>query len=179
MLLFFCFCSVFFLFCFYTDQSWILRPWLCLATIYRFREVISRSQESKSIGSRVIKSPCGFVGIFLSSSLPPRLSHSPFVFLSYVSFHSSPHQDFPSPGVSLFPSRTPFIDLCSFLLTVFDLSSCFSGYHKSLCQFITTVIYLPGAEWGLHQVSSQFYSWRRNSTEEDMALPIWAPFRTV
>ena len=63
-----------------------LRPWLCWTAVYRFREVISTSQESESMGSPVFKLPCGFQG-FIFSSLPPRLSHSSFyVFFSPLSY---------------------------------------------------------------------------------------------
>lgn len=53
-----------------------------LAAVYRFREVISTSQESKSIGSQVIKSPRGFLGLIFLLFAPTFLSFSLFVWFS-------------------------------------------------------------------------------------------------
>jgi len=59
------------------------RP-VCVSLPYRFREVISTSQESKSIGSRVIKSLCGFLSF---------ICPSPVFYLSL--HHHSSSQFFP------------------------------------------------------------------------------------
>lgn len=70
-----------------------LRPGLCWSTVYRFREVISTSQESKSMGSGVIKSPRDFLGFIflLSLSLSTLSLPFPISSLSDLSLHPSPH----------------------------------------------------------------------------------------
>lgn len=67
------------------------RPGLCCTAVYWFQEVISTSQESKSMGSRVIKSPCGFLGFIsllcrCASSLFVYFLSSIFPFLCYIYF---------------------------------------------------------------------------------------------
>lgn len=86
-----------------------LRPWLCWTAVYRFREVISTSQESESMASPVIKSPCGFQGfIFLLTASTPLSLLVLCLFLSSMLsapfLYSSSNRSFcPPPHTTTFP----------------------------------------------------------------------------
>lgn len=147
LMLFFCFLGGF---CFFRQPLMDFEaPRLWGATIYRFREVIS-TQESKSIGSRVIKSPCGLWGIFLLSP-HASLTFSPvrYLFLTFdlcqVSLFILHHTTtFPLSVYVSFPHTLPWLTSAPSYSLYLDRSSCFSGYHKALCQskqFPITLIY--------------------------------------
>lgn len=156
-----------------------LRPWLCWTAVYRFREVISTSQESKSMWSRVIKSPCGFLGFIFPLFVFTPLSLSSYDSVSLLSsifpFH---FYLFIFPHTTTFP-LSQFIShsfthslhwpllLSTFVSWPLPLSfsslcyPCFSGYHEAFCQnkqFTIILSIYQSQNGAATTVSSQFYS---------------------
>lgn len=148
-----------------------LSPWLCWTTVHRFREVISTSQQSKSMRSRVIKSPCGFLGIiflllvsltlfvclFLSSlALSFPSSFYLFIFSHHRSFSLSLSFLHPLCCLTSAPShsQSAFLD---FFLPFLLCYPHFSGYDKAF--FSALSVYITDRMGsGITTHSSQFYS---------------------
>lgn len=95
---------IFFIFIFSLPTTHGFEALAALDHFYRFREIISTSQESKSMGSEDTKSPFDFLSFIflLSTSIPPNLSlyvyvSSPLSFLFSFLFVRSVSSSLPPP----------------------------------------------------------------------------------
>ena len=124
--------------CFY-QPAVDLRHWLCRTAVYRFREVISTSQESKSMGSRDTKSPCDFLSFISLPSASTPLYPPLYVSVCLVS-SIFPFLVFLCRICIVIPSHTTTLPTSRFLSS--PLPTRFLSLQPTVCSETSTPVFL-------------------------------------